>query len=95
MVVAAIKGVPLDPVAHYEQIVRDRDNPQPHTVQAEPLYRLPAPRPIQRFVFAPDMLDEASGLKLIEEQGPFGTRGNSRPGHHFECGAPEVGAARV
>ena len=44
MVVAAIKGVPLDPTALYEQIIRDRDHPQPLTVQAEPIYRLPPPR---------------------------------------------------
>ncbi len=75
MVVAAVKGVPLDPTALYEQIVRDRDHPQPLTVQAEPRYRLPAPRAIQRFVFAPDMLDESAGLKLIEEQGAWKTSG--------------------
>ncbi len=75
MVVAAIKGVPLDPATLYEQIIRDRDHPQPLTVQAEPLYRLPAPRAIQRFVFAPDMLDETAGLKLIEEQGAWKTGG--------------------
>jgi hypothetical protein len=75
MVIAAIKGVPLDPTGLYEQIIRDRDNPQPLTVQAEPIYRLPAPRPIQRFVFTPDMLDEAAGLKLIEEQGAWKTGG--------------------
>ncbi|MCK6580532.1 MAG: DUF6094 domain-containing protein [Anaerolineae bacterium] len=75
MVVAAIKGVPLDPAVLYEQIIRDRDNPQPLTVQADPRYRLPPPRAIQRFVFAPDMLDEAAGLKLIEEQGAWKTSG--------------------
>jgi superfamily II DNA or RNA helicase len=75
MVVAAIKGVPLDPATLYEQIIRDRDHPQPLTVQPEPIYRLPAPRPIQRFVFAPDMLDETAGLKLIEEQGAWKTGG--------------------
>src|SRR5690606_1021160 len=75
MVVAAVKGVPLDPTALYEQLVRDRENPQPLTVQAAPLYRLPAPRAIQRFVFAPDMLDEAAGLKVIEEQGAWKTSG--------------------
>ncbi len=74
-VVAAIKGVSLDPAALYEQIVHDRDHPQPLTVQAEPIYRLPAPRAIQRFVFAPDMLDETAGLKLIEEQGAWKTSG--------------------
>ena len=31
--------------------------------------------PIQRFVFAPDMLDETAGLKLIEEQGAWKTGG--------------------
>ena len=75
MVVAAFKGVPLDPTALYEQIIRDRDNPQPLSVQSEPLYRLPQPRAIQRFVFAPDMLDETAGLKLIEEQGAWKTGG--------------------
>ncbi|MCC6615318.1 MAG: hypothetical protein IT320_17720 [Anaerolineae bacterium] len=75
MVVAAIKGVPLDPTALYEQIIRDRDHPQSLIVQAEPLYRLPQPRAIQRFVFAPDMLDESAGLKLIEAQGAWKTSG--------------------
>jgi len=75
MVVVAVKGIPLDPAVLYEQIIRDRDNPQPLTVQPGPLYRLPAPRSIQRFVFAPDMLDEVAGLKLIEEQGAWKTGG--------------------
>ncbi len=75
MVVAAIKGVPLNPTALYEQIISDRDRPQLLTVQAEPLYHLPTPRAIQRFVFAPDMLDETAGLKLIEEQGAWKTGG--------------------
>jgi len=75
MIVIAIKGVPLDPSTLYEQIIRDRDNPQPLTTQAEPIYRLPPPRPIQRFVFAPDMLDEVAGLRLIEEQGAWKTGG--------------------
>ena len=75
MIVAAIKGVPLDSTALYEQIIRDRDNPQSLSVQSEPIYRLPPPRAIQRFVFAPDMLDETAGLKLIEEQGAWKTGG--------------------
>jgi len=75
MIVAAVKGIPLNPATLYEQIIRDRDNPQPLTVQSEPIYRLPAPRPIQRFVFAPDMLDEVAGLRLIEEQGAWKTGG--------------------
>ncbi|MCK6580828.1 MAG: DUF6094 domain-containing protein [Anaerolineae bacterium] len=75
MIVAAVKGVPLDVAALYEQLIRDRDNPQPLTIQPEPTYRLPSPRPIQRFVFAPDMLDEVAGLQLIEEQGAWKTGG--------------------
>jgi hypothetical protein len=75
MIVAAVKGVPLDSAALYETIIRDRDEPQPLTVQPEPLYRLPAPRAVQRFVFAPDMLDEAVGLALIQEQGAWKTGG--------------------
>jgi hypothetical protein len=75
VVVAAVKGVPLDSTVLYEQIVRDRDNPQLLTIQPEPLYRLPAPRAVQRFVFAPDMLDETAGLALIQEQGAWRTGG--------------------
>ena len=75
MVVVAIKGVPLNSAALYEQIIRDRDTPQPLTMQSEPIYRLPAPRPIQRFVFAPDMLDEVAGSRLIEAQGAWKTGG--------------------
>jgi hypothetical protein len=75
MVVVAVKGVPLDPAVLYEQIIRDRDNPQLLTIQTEPIYRIPPPRPIQRFVFAPDMLDEVAGLRLIEEQGAWKTVG--------------------
>jgi superfamily II DNA or RNA helicase len=75
MIVAAVKGVPLDSAVLYEQIIRDRDEPQPLTVQADPRYRLPAPRAVQRFVFAPDMLDETAGLALIQEQGAWKTGG--------------------
>jgi hypothetical protein len=75
MIVAAVKGVPLDPTALYAQIILDRDNPQPLIVQSEPVYSLPAPRTVQRFVFAPDMLDEAAGLALIQEQGAWKTGG--------------------
>ncbi len=75
MIVVAVKGIPLDPIILHNQIIRDRDNPQPLTMQHEPIYRLPAPRSIQRFVFAPDMLDEVAGLRLIEEQGAWKTGG--------------------
>jgi hypothetical protein len=72
-VVAAVKGMPPDPAALYDQLMRDRDQPQPLIVQDEPRYRLPAPRALQRFVFAPDMLDADAGLALIREQGAWKT----------------------
>ncbi len=75
MVVAAIKGIPADPKTLYEQIIRERDDPRPLVIQPEPIYRLPAPRPVGRFVFAPDMLDEIAGLRLIEENGAWKTNG--------------------
>ena len=75
MIVAAIKGATLEPTALYEQIIRQRDHPQSLTMHPEPVYRLPAPRAIQRFVFAPDMLDEVAGLDLIREQGAWKTSG--------------------
>ncbi|MBE2182093.1 MAG: hypothetical protein IAE89_01595 [Anaerolineae bacterium] len=75
IVVCAVKGEPSDSAALYERILRARDIPRILTVQREPVYKLPPPRAIQRFVFAPDMLDEAAGLKLIEEQGAWKTNG--------------------
>ncbi|MBE2271175.1 MAG: hypothetical protein IAE80_23275, partial [Anaerolinea sp.] len=75
MVVAAIKGMQESPTTLYEQIVRERDEPRPLVVHTEPVYRLPAPRPIQRFVFAPDMLDAEAGLRLIEANGAWKTNG--------------------
>jgi hypothetical protein len=74
-VVAAIKGEPSDAAALYESILHQRDTPRPLTVQPEPVYRLPAPRPIQRFLFAPDMLDPEQGLHLIQAQGAWKTSG--------------------
>ncbi|MBK9121536.1 MAG: hypothetical protein IPM16_00245 [Chloroflexi bacterium] len=75
IVVCAVKGEPADSAALFEQILRARDEPRVLTVQPEPVYALPKPPVIQRFVFAADMLDEASGLRLIEEQGAWRTSG--------------------
>ena len=50
-------------------------DPQVLTVQPEPVYKLPAPKPLSRFVFAPDVIDEERGLRLIEEQGAWKTHG--------------------
>src|SRR5690606_19040068 len=74
-VVVAVKGVPADATTIYEHLLHQREHPRPLVVQPQPLYRAPAPRPIQRFVFAPDMLDDAAGLRLIEANGAWKTAG--------------------
>ncbi len=75
IVVCAVKGEPSDSAALFERILRARDIPRILTVQREPVYKLPTPPVIQRFVFAADMFDEAAGLRLIEEQGAWRTSG--------------------
>lgn len=75
IVVAAVKGVPANPEVLYENIMTQKAAPQVLDVQPEPLYKLPAPKVINRFVFAPDVIDEAQGLKLIEEQGAWKSNG--------------------
>jgi len=71
----AIKGINPDPEALYTQILAEKAQPRPLTVQPEPIYRLPQPPSLNRFVFAPDMIDEEQGLRLIEEQGAWKTQG--------------------
>ncbi|MBZ0283467.1 MAG: DUF6094 domain-containing protein [Anaerolineae bacterium] len=75
IIVAAIKGIPSDPEVRYSQIMADKVQPRPLEIQAEPIYKLPAPRSVNRFVFAPDVIDEQQGLRLIEEQGAWKTQG--------------------
>lgn len=75
MVVAAVKGAQPNPGALYQQILAAKATPMPLRVQPEPIYKLPAPRPISRFVFAPDVIDEEQGLRLIQEQGAWKTNG--------------------
>ncbi len=75
IVVAAVKGLPPQPEALYEQITAQKADPRLLVVQPEPIYRLPTPRALTRFVFAPDVIDEAQGLKLIEEQGAWRCNG--------------------
>jgi hypothetical protein len=58
-VVAAVKGLPPQPEALYEQITAQKADPRPLVVQPEPVYRLPTPCALTRFVFAPDVIDEA------------------------------------
>lgn len=76
VVVVAIKGLQPDPDALYEQILSQKAQPRVLEVQPEPLYRLPpAPDKSRRFVFAPDVIDEEQGLRLIEAQGAWQTNG--------------------
>jgi superfamily II DNA or RNA helicase/16S rRNA G966 N2-methylase RsmD len=72
IIVAAIKGAQPEPDALYNAILRDKAEPRSLTVQAEPLYRVPPPPdPNRKFVFAPDVIDEAQGLRLITEGGAW------------------------
>ena len=75
IIVTAVKGLHPDPEALYQQIMAGKAQPRVVTVQQEPVYKLPPPKTISRFVFAPDMIDEAQGLKLIEAQGAWQTNG--------------------
>jgi hypothetical protein len=75
VVVAAIKGTHPDPTELYQRILDGKANPRLLTAQPEPLYKLPAPPHITRFVFAPDIIDEEQGLRLIQEQGAWKTNG--------------------
>jgi len=75
IVVAAIKGLQANPEALYEYIMAQKATPRLLEIQTEPVYKLPAPKTITRFVFAPDVIDEAQGLKLIDEQGAWKTNG--------------------
>lgn len=75
VIAVAIKGISPDPQALYEQIMAQKAQPRLLEVQAEPMYKMPAPRPISRFVFAPDVIDEQQGLRLIEAQGAWKSNG--------------------
>jgi len=75
IVVAAIKGLQANPEALYERIMAQKADPRLLEVQPEPVYKLPPPKTLSRFVFAPDTIDEEQGLRLIEEQGAWKTNG--------------------
>ena len=75
IVVAGVVGQPLNPEAHYAHLVEQKSNPQPLTLQAEPVYVLPPPPKRDRFVFAPDVVDEQQGLRLLESGGAWMTNG--------------------
>jgi superfamily II DNA or RNA helicase len=71
VVVIAVKGEQPEPGALYQRILAQKAEPHPLMIQPEPLYKAPPPRTIQRFVFAPDLIDAEQGLRLIEEQGAW------------------------
>ena len=75
VVVAAIKGTHPNSAELYQDILDGKANPRLLTVQPEPLYKLPASPQITRFVFAPDVIDEEQGLRLIQEQGAWKSNG--------------------
>jgi hypothetical protein len=76
VIVVAIKGIQPDPEALYDHIMAGKAEPRLLTVQEEPVYRLPPPPdPGRKFVFAPDIIDEQQGLRLIETQGAWKSNG--------------------
>jgi hypothetical protein len=75
IVVASIKGLNPNPEALYDKIMAQKAHPQLLEIQPEPVYKLPAPKSITRFVFAPDVIDETQGFKLIEAQGAWKSNG--------------------
>lgn len=75
IVVVAIKGTPPNVEVLYQSTLDGKANPRLLIVQDEPIYKLPAPSLIARFVFAPDIVDEVQGLRLIQEQGAWKTHG--------------------
>ncbi len=75
VVVAAVKGDNPQPDPLYASILAQKVSPRPLTVQAEPVYKLPPPPTVNRFVFAPDIIDPEQGLHLIKENGAWKTNG--------------------
>ena len=75
IVVAAVKGLQPDPERLYGQIMAQKADPHLLEVQPEPVYKLPPPKTLSRFVFAPDTIDEEQGLRLIDEGGAWKTNG--------------------
>ncbi|MEO8391610.1 MAG: DUF6094 domain-containing protein [Chloroflexota bacterium] len=71
IIVVAIKGQHPNPEALYESILEAKAKPRLLTVQAEPIYKLPAPPHISRFVFAPDVVDSATGKRYLDDQGAW------------------------
>ncbi|MEM9955268.1 MAG: DUF6094 domain-containing protein [Chloroflexota bacterium] len=59
----------------YNKLLVQRDNPQLLTVQADPIYKLPAPNNSKRFYFAPNDITITTGQTLVESYGAFTNAG--------------------
>ena len=71
IVVVAIKGHSSDEEALFNSIMAQKASPRMLVVQDTPLYKLPAPPVISRFVFAPNVVDEATGLRYVTDEGAW------------------------
>ncbi|MEL6320768.1 MAG: DUF6094 domain-containing protein, partial [Cyanobacteria bacterium J06626_14] len=74
IVLVAIKGQPVSEIAIYNKLQSQKQTPVPLTTQVEPIYKAPAPLKTQRFYFAPDDIDDETGLKLIQQNGAWGSQ---------------------
>lgn len=76
VVVVAVKGASAEPDRLYEHILAGKATPRPLNVQPEPRYHVPPPPDAERrFVFAPDMVDEQQGLRLVTANGAWKSNG--------------------
>lgn len=75
VILVAVKGLQANPNSLYQNLLLQKQNPRLLTVQSEPIYKLPKPPKLNRFVFAPDMVDETQGLHLLQEQGAWKNQG--------------------
>jgi hypothetical protein len=75
VILVAVKGLQANPNTLYQNLLQEKVQPRLLTVQPEPLYKLPKPPNLNRFIFAPDIVDEEQGLRLLTEQGAWKNQG--------------------
>lgn len=75
VIVVAIKGLQANPNALYQALLQQREAPRLLSMQESPVYKLPKAPKLNRFIFAPDMVDEEQGLRLLNEQGAWKNQG--------------------
>jgi hypothetical protein len=59
----------------FKSILEQKAAPRMLTVQDAPVYKVPKLPKLSRFIFAPDMVDEEQGLRLLQEQGAWKNQG--------------------